>query len=322
MKPNLKALFAPLANEEPKPKFTPVTIRFKTGGQYVFRLLPVPSWNADSEKNMFKKYVTFSFKSRTRNGRFTYITSPKNFGKSDTCPATELRSALYAGSEADKALMRNLTRSTKWIVFGYVIKDSVNPEHEGQVWPIEVPNSLYEFVKQEAQSKEPDALGCAIIDTSPKGHDLIVNVGTKKIVDTADGTTQKEVPNYEGAFKFSRTPRAIPGLDEAAADALYEKVIPDLTKIIKVPDVDYVRKLLSEEFIPAGYKIGKSAPKAVTSVEDTTSVDIESDGPETPYPEKQFTPEPESEAESDDDDEEAKMIARLREKRAKATGKV
>lgn len=300
MKPNLLALFDEVKKPQEKKSFTSNTIRLKADGSYIFRLLPTPSAPVEL-KRLGIKVVRYNWKSTAPDGRLIYATSPKTAGKHEVDPIALLRGKLY--NEGNAVLQKKIQRTEKYLVNAFVVKDSITPDNEGKVKQVELPKSIFDFIVKEIESTSPDAIGPAIYDTSPSGHDLQIEVGSKEIIQ--DNGRKVKVPNYEGGFSFSRRPRALPGVKEP--DEIYDLIADPLESTLKIDSPEECSKLLKDHF-----QIGKAPKAAVPDEEEDEAEEEEFPAPDAASKDivgKSASPDPDEE---DDEAAERALMEKIK----------
>lgn len=228
-------------------------LKVEVGNTYTVRLIP----NLTNPEKTFFHYYTFGWTSLC-TGQYISVVSPSSFGARDPIAETRYR-LLKNGTEEEKSKARNIIRSEKWLVNGYVINDPVTPENNGKIMVIRYGKQLHKIIMDAIEGEGSEDLGARIFDLSEKGCNLKIKV-----------EQQGDYPTYVSS-KFAM-PKAIEGLDKSKIDDLYKNII-DLETVFTVKSYDDLKKTLDEHFFctseaaePATKSSKKDAPVAVADV--------------------------------------------------------
>lgn len=202
-------------------------LKTEVGNTYTVRLLP-----AKDPKNTFFHFFTHGWNSYA-TGKYVSATSPQTFGERDPISEERFR-VLRSGTDAEKAKIKTIGRSEKWLVNVLVINDPVNATNNGQVKLLRYGKQIQKIILDAIEGEDADELGARIFDLGPNGVNLKIKV-----------EAQGEYPSYVSS-KFSM-PSAIADMDEAKAKKIYDSVY-DLTKVFTIKSYDELKAMLDEHF--------------------------------------------------------------------------
>ena len=141
-------------------------------GTATIRFLPAPP----GEEHEFVTLHTHEFKDPT-TGRWYIENSLTTIGKED--PVGEYNRELWqTGIEANQNICRHQKRKTYYFANVYVIKDSQNPENEGQVKIFKFGNWMYRFIKDQLIPELEDDTPVPVFDLW-NGANFKIRIGKK-----------------------------------------------------------------------------------------------------------------------------------------------
>lgn len=220
-------------------------LKFKTGNNYVVRLLP----NVKDINNTFFHYFAFGWES-VATGQYVSALSPVTFG--ERCPINELRTKLYRSKNADdQELAKLIKRQERWMVNCYVVDNPTDAETEGEIKILRYGKQIDKIIKEAISGDDADEYGPAIFDLSKDGCNFRI-----KCEENEGG-----YPTYVSS-RFLK-PSAIPGVDEDKADEIYNSIY-DLSKVQPVKTWDELQEMIDVHLL--------NRTTTSVSVPDTTVV--------------------------------------------------
>lgn len=171
-------------------------------GYAVVRFLP--NQHDESGATDFMQLYFHSFKGR--NG-FYFENSRKSIDQKEDDPIA-ISNALYwklgeeTGNEAYKNIARTRKRNRKYFANVYVIKDTVNPEHDGKVMVYEFGQQIFDKIQKALKPEYEDDIPMNPFDVFD-GADLKIKIAGREIPDNRNPGQKIIVPNYEDS-EFAR----------------------------------------------------------------------------------------------------------------------
>lgn len=203
-------------------------LKTEVGNTYTVRLLP---YTKDPKKTFFH-FFTHGWTSFSTGG-YVAALSPQTFGERDPIAEERFR-ILRTGTEADKAKVKAIGRSEKWLVNVYVINDPVTPENNGKVKILRYGKQLQKIISDAIEGEDAEDFGPRIFDLGPNGVNLKVKV-----------EKQGDYPSYVSS-KFSM-PVAIADMDDAKGKKVYDSA-HELEKIFTLKSADELKTMLDEHY--------------------------------------------------------------------------
>lgn len=211
------------ASQTTQPKYTKPRneniLHMEPGQTYIVRLIPY----LKKPESTFVTFMNHGWESR-KNNRYISIPCLKTWGRSEKCPACEIRFAeLKIGSEAAKAKARMLRQKNTSFVNVYVI-DSPNVDEKNKVKIVRYGAELDKIIKAAISGEDAEEFGMRVVDLSPEGVDFRIRVETK-------GTGKDAIPTYAMSKFISK--RHDLGLSGADIQTIYDNA-HDLTSLVPV----------------------------------------------------------------------------------------
>lgn len=247
--------------------------------------------------------------------KYVYYVCPKTDDFNNPCPICSAVNKLFAGSEDDKKIARNMKRKEKYVSNVFVAYDprdagkdaSDESKSEGKILLYEFPSKIEQKLAEEIKDSK-NGLGHSIFDPSSEGYNFIIKVGTQ----SGGGENKQSFPEYSMST-FARRPNAIADSEEEIDRLMGERTsLDDYISKGKKPMKDLIEAVKTEmlwELIERDFSryLDEEPKKEVekTKVEEKKKENRE-DGPVKP---KNETPKTETKEEEDLD--EAALLAEL-----------
>lgn len=222
-------------------------LRFEVGNTYTVRLLP---YVKDPAKTFFHHYMHGWTSFAT--GEYVRALGPETFGERNPLSEERFR-VLRVGTEAEKARIKLIRRSERWLVNVYVVSDPKKPENNGKVKVISYGKQLHTVINDAIEGEDSEGLGARVFDLSPNGVNLKIKV-----------EQQGDFPSFVSS-KFTM-PSALPDMTDAKIEQILNSTY-ELDKIMTVKSYDEIKKMLAEHF----YVEGAGATPPAKKEKDTGS---------------------------------------------------
>lgn len=203
-------------------------LKTETGNTYTVRLLPY----AKDPKKTFFHFFTHGWVSLS-TGEYVAALSPQTFGERDPI-AEERYRVLRTGSEDEKAKIKAIGRSEKWLVNVLVVNDPVNPDNNGKVKILRYGKQLKKIIDEAIDGEDADEFGPRIFDLSPNGVNLKIKV-----------EKQGDYPSYVSS-RFS-SPSGLADMDDNSAKKIYDSAF-ELDKVFTLKSYDDLKKMLDDHY--------------------------------------------------------------------------
>lgn len=299
-------------NEKDERLYKPGFDKKEGKGYAVVRFLPA------QEGDPFVRVFSHYFKGK----KGWYVENSRStLGKSEKDPVGVSNSLYWKkGEEEDfdgkqntpfHALVRSRKRNTKYYANVYIIKDTVNPENEGQVKIMEFGGQLFKMVEKALKPEFEDDQPLDPFDMWGGANFKIKIVG-KEIPDNRNPGQKTIVPNYENS-EFDRASEFFDGDDEKKEEIF--KLTHNLQDLVKVkPFEDLAAQFLraTGEAYNALEDGGDPADSVVDRIQRETKLEEEQDNePKVGKSSEQEESKSRIEVDDDEDDDILKEFERL-----------
>lgn len=252
----------------------------------------------------FVRVFSYSF---NHKGNWYFEQARSNINEDDP---VALSNALYwkkgeaECNEALKNVARNRKRTTKYFANVLVIKDTVNPEHNGKVMIYEFGAQVFKILEKSAKPEFEDDEPLDAFDMW-NGADFKIKMVGKEIPDSRTGK-KTVVPTYE-ASEFAKVSELFDGDDEKKEETFNSTY--DLTDFIKVKTFDELaarfKKVTGEDY--NALESGDPAESVIESLQRQSVQESEQDNEpavgKSSKASKDDEPAVQAEESDDDDDD-------------------
>ena len=233
-------------------------LKFKPGTSCELRLLP----NVKKPADTFHHYYTYGWESFA-TGQYINVVSPQSVG--ERCPVSEARYQMrQRGSAEEQEKSQKVMRREQWLINAYVINHSEESENNDSVKVLRYGKQLHKIITDAIEGEDSDQFGVKVFDLSENGCSFRVRCDK-----------QGDFPTYV-ASKFI-IPAAIPGLEDADHQKIYDQVI-SLDTVFPIKSYEEIQEVVNEH-LHCKTTTSVVVEKTVESTNTPTDSDLDEDVP-------------------------------------------